>query len=124
MESNKHFTVAIVGGGIGGLTLAIGLLQRQIAVQIYEAAPAFKEIGLGLTIGPAAYRAMPLIDPQIRHLYDSLITTHADSPGYEQFRQTWFEVVWATTTTTNQVDPKSGQVLMDLKALPDRKSVV
>lgn len=125
MESSKHFTVAIVGGGIGGLTLAIGLLQRQIAVQIYEAAPAFKEIGLGLTIGPAAYRAMPLIDPQIRHLYDSLITTHADSPGYEQFRQTWFEVVWATTTTTtNQADPKSGQVLMDLKALPTGQTTV
>lgn len=119
MES-KNFTVAIVGGGIGGLALAIGLLQRNIAVQIYEAAPAFKEIGLGLSIGPAAYRAMPLIDPQIRHLYDSLITTHADSPGYEQFRQTWFEVVWATSHD----DPNSGQVLMDLKALPTGQTTV
>lgn len=113
----KNFTVAIVGGGIGGLTLAAGLLRRNVSVQIYEAAAAFKEVGLGLTIGPAAHRAMPLIDPQIRAIYDSLITTHADSPGYERFRQTWFEVVWATGA-------KAGDVLMDLKALPSGQTTV
>ncbi|GFF43140.1 salicylate hydroxylase [Aspergillus udagawae] len=116
-SAEKKFTVAIVGGGIGGLTLAAGLLRRNVPVQIYEAAPEFKEIGLGLTIGPAAHRAMRLIDPQIRQIYDSLITTHADSPGYERFKQTWFEVVWAT-------GPKSGQILMDLKALPSGQTTV
>lgn len=113
----KQFTVAIVGGGIGGLTLAIGLLRRNVSVQIYEAASAFGEIGLGLSIGPAAHRAMPLIDPQIREIYDSLITTHADSPGYEQFRQTWFEVIWAT-------GDKAGQLLMSLKALPSGQTTL
>lgn len=117
----KDFTVAIVGGGIGGLTLAIGLLQRSIPVQIYEAAPKFKEVGLGLTIGPAAHRAMLLIDPQIRRIYDSLITTHADSPGYEQYRETWFEVVWATGSGQGT---KSGEVLLDLKALPSGQTTV
>jgi salicylate hydroxylase len=107
----KRFTVAIVGGGVGGLTLAIGLLRRNVSVQIYEAAAAFKEIGLGLSMGPASHRAMPLIDPAICDIYDSLITTHADSPGYEKFSQTWFEFVWATGDQT-------GEVLMDLKALP------
>ncbi|GAQ05222.1 salicylate hydroxylase [Aspergillus lentulus] len=116
-SAEKQLTVAIVGGGIGGLALAAGLLRRNVPVQIYEAAPAFKEIGLGLTIGPAAHRAMPLIDPQIREIYDSLITTHADSPGYERFKQTWFEVVWAS-------GPKSGQTLMDLKALPSGQTTV
>lgn len=117
--SAKNFTVAIVGGGIGGLSLAVGLLRRNISVQIYEAAPEFKEVGLGLTIGPAAHRTMPLIDPQIRHIYDSLITTHADSPGYERFRETWFEVVWATGN-----EEKSGDVLLDLKALPSGQTTV
>ncbi|XHG07739.1 hypothetical protein AWENTII_010875 [Aspergillus wentii] len=115
--AGKNFTVAIIGGGIGGLTLAAGLLQRNVSVQIYEAASEFKEVGLGLTIGPAAHRAMPLIDPQIRRIYDSLITTHADSPGYERFRQTWFEVVWAT-------GENAGDVLMDLKALPSGQTTV
>ena len=113
----KQFTVTIVGGGIGGLTLAIGLLRRHVSVQLYEAAATFEEIGLGLSIGPAAHRAMPLIDPQIREIYDSLITTHADSPGYERFRQTWFEIVWAT-------GDKAGEVLMDLKALPSGQTTL
>lgn len=112
-----EFTVAIIGGGMGGLSLAIGLLRRRIPVTIYEAASAFGEVGLGLTIGPAAHRAMPLIDPKIREIYDALITTHADSPGYERFRETWFEVVWAT-------GDKEGDVMLDLKALPSGQTTV
>jgi salicylate hydroxylase len=117
MEDTKAFTLTIIGGGIGGLTLAAGLLRRNVRVQIYEAASAFSEIGLGLSIGPAAHRAMPLIDPQIRDIYDSLVTTHADSPGYEAFRQTWFEVVWAS-------GEKEGDLLMDLKALPSGQTTL
>ncbi|KAJ5167762.1 uncharacterized protein N7482_003356 [Penicillium canariense] len=115
--NTKDFTVTIVGGGIGGLTLAAGLLRRQVRVQIYEAASAFAEIGLGLSIGPAAHRAMPLIDPQIREIYDSLITTHADSPGYETFRQTWFEIIWAS-------GEREGELLMDLQALPSGQTTL
>ncbi|KAE8151910.1 hypothetical protein BDV25DRAFT_138390 [Aspergillus avenaceus] len=114
---SKKFTVTIVGGGIGGLVLAIGLLRRNVPVRIYEAAAAFAEIGLGLSIGPAAHRAMPLVDPQIREIYDSLVTTHADSPGYEHFRQTWFEIVWAS-------GPQEGDTLMNLKALPSGQTTL
>ena len=116
-ESSKNCTVAIVGGGIGGLALATGLLRRNVSVQIYEAASSFEEVGLGLSIGPAAHRAMPLIDPQIREIYDRLITTHADSPGYEHLRQTWFEIVWASGN-------HSGETLMDLKAPPSGQTTV
>lgn len=62
---------------------------------------------------------MPLIDPAIREIYDSLVTTHADSPGYEKFRDTWFEIVWAAGA-----HEKEGEVLMDLKALPSGQTTV
>ncbi|PYI09743.1 salicylate hydroxylase [Aspergillus sclerotiicarbonarius CBS 121057] len=117
MGPPRPFTVTIVGGGIGGLVLAVGLLRRQVPVQIFEAASAFTEIGLGLSIGPAAHRAMPLIDPQIPDIYDSLVTTHADSPGYEHYKQTWFEVVWAG-------GEHEGQTLMNLKALPSGQTTL
>ena len=113
----KRCNVAIVGGGIGGLALAIGLLRRNVRVQIYEAASSFEEIGLGLSIAPAAHRAMPLIDPYIREAYDKLVTTHADSPGYEHLRDTWFEIIWAT-------EDRSGELLMDLKAPPSGQTSV
>lgn len=116
-SNSKNFTVTIVGGGIGGLTLAAGLLRRNVPIHIYEAAAAFTEIGLGLSIGPAAHRAMPLVDPQIREIYDSLVTTHADSPGYEEFRQTWFEIIWASGA-------KEGDLLLDLKALPSGQTTL
>jgi glycine/D-amino acid oxidase-like deaminating enzyme len=32
----RRCDVAIVGGGIGGLTLAAGLLQRSVSVQVFE----------------------------------------------------------------------------------------
>ena len=43
--------------------------------------------------------------------------THADSPGYERFRQTWFEIIWASTA-------KEGELLLDLKALPSGQTTV
>ncbi|HLQ83554.1 MAG TPA: FAD-dependent monooxygenase [Pseudogracilibacillus sp.] len=50
--------VAIVGGGIGGLTTAIGLHKIGIKAHIYEQAPYFKPLGTGIGIGSNAMLAL------------------------------------------------------------------
>ena len=42
--------ITIVGAGIGGLTFAIALKQRGFEVEIFESAPAFKEVGAGINL--------------------------------------------------------------------------
>ncbi len=48
--------VAIVGGGICGLSLALNLSQRGIDCRVYERAPDIKELGVGITLLPHAMR--------------------------------------------------------------------
>jgi 2-polyprenyl-6-methoxyphenol hydroxylase-like FAD-dependent oxidoreductase len=50
--------VTIVGGGIGGLTLALMLHEAGIAARVYEAAPDLKAIGVGVNLLPHASREM------------------------------------------------------------------
>jgi 2-polyprenyl-6-methoxyphenol hydroxylase-like FAD-dependent oxidoreductase len=47
-------TVAIVGGGIGGLALALGLHQRGLDCDVYESVREVREIGVGITLLPHA----------------------------------------------------------------------
>ena len=48
--------IAIVGGGIAGLALALGLHRHGIRAQVYEAAADIAEIGVGITLLPHAMR--------------------------------------------------------------------
>ena len=51
--------VAIVGGGIGGMTLALSLVDAGIAnVNIYESAPSVEELGVGINVLPHAAREL------------------------------------------------------------------
>jgi 5-methylphenazine-1-carboxylate 1-monooxygenase len=49
-------TIAIVGGGICGLTLALNLHARGVSCRVYEAAPELKELGVGITLLPHGMR--------------------------------------------------------------------
>lgn len=44
--------VIVVGGGIGGLSFALGLQRRGIAVTVYERASELREIGAGIVMQP------------------------------------------------------------------------
>jgi 2-polyprenyl-6-methoxyphenol hydroxylase-like FAD-dependent oxidoreductase len=48
--------ILILGGGIGGLTLALALHQAGIACRVCEAAPEWKPLGVGINLLPHAMR--------------------------------------------------------------------
>jgi 2-polyprenyl-6-methoxyphenol hydroxylase-like FAD-dependent oxidoreductase len=55
MSTDKKF--AIVGGGIGGLTLAIAMQRKGFQVTVYESTPKFKPLGAGLGLAANAVKA-------------------------------------------------------------------
>jgi len=51
--------IAIVGGGIGGMTLALALADAGLRdVDVYESAPAIRELGVGISIQPHGAREL------------------------------------------------------------------
>ncbi len=50
--------VLIIGGGIGGLTLALSLHQAGIACRVFEAAPGIKALGVGVNLLPHGMREL------------------------------------------------------------------
>jgi salicylate hydroxylase len=75
----KHVPhVAIVGGGLCGLALAIALEKRNISYTIYERQDTFSEIGAGLNVAPNAIAAFDLIEPGLGSLVMALGTRNPD----------------------------------------------
>ena len=79
------YKLALIGGGIGGLCLAIGLVHNNVPFHLYEAAAAFAEIGAGVSFNAAAQRAMRLIDPRIAEGFFRQATHNAT------LTQHWFQ---------------------------------
>ncbi|KAI7615539.1 hypothetical protein KC319_g19667, partial [Hortaea werneckii] len=86
VNKDRKYSVAVVGGGIGGLCTAIGLLHQGVPVEIYEAASSFAEIGAGVSLGPNAARAMKLIDPAIHAGFLRCVTNN----GWPDRQNYWF----------------------------------
>jgi salicylate hydroxylase len=87
-SAKKSFNLAIVGGGIAGLSLAITLLQYGVDLTIYEAAPHFGEIGAGVAFGPNAGRAMEMMSPKI---YDAFMKCKTGNQSESKYNS-WFTV--------------------------------
>jgi salicylate hydroxylase len=58
MTRNQSREIAVIGGGIGGLTAALAFARRGANVTVYEQAPALTEVGAGLQITPNGARAL------------------------------------------------------------------
>ncbi len=75
-EARKPLKIAIIGGGIGGLSLLLGILNHcdptVIQPHLYEAADAFSEIGAGVGFLPNAVRAMQTVDPRLHKAYSRI----------------------------------------------------
>ena len=54
----RQRNVIVAGGGIGGLSAALGLAGKGCSVLVLEQADAFGEIGAGIQIGPNAFHAL------------------------------------------------------------------
>jgi salicylate hydroxylase len=89
--------ILIAGGGLGGLTAAIALLQRGFKVAVYEQAPELKELGAGLTLAATAMRVFESVGlwPRIRE-----IATHGQGLAFVHYRtgellQGQFDLEWS-----------------------------
>jgi salicylate hydroxylase len=76
--------IAIIGGGIAGVTAALGIFSKSVSVKVYERASGFREIGAGIGLSPNAERAMILLDPRIHAVFKSLATRNSED---------WFQYV-------------------------------
>lgn len=85
--------VAIVGGGMAGLALAVALQERGIQAQVFEKAPAKrKHFGTGMSIGQNGIRALEGIKPGLSEKMESLgqrtrqFTTTIRQPGEPEIK--------------------------------------
>lgn len=83
----KPFNIAVIGGGIAGLTLTVGLLKHSIPVTLYESAPKFGEIGAGVAFGPNAVRAMTMIDQRMKEAFERKATDNQ----WDSKSDCWFD---------------------------------
>src|SRR6201990_3150799 len=69
-EMPGSLRVAIVGGGIGGLTAALALRARGLDAVVFEQATILREIGAGVSLHPNAARLLKRIglDDQLRKI--------------------------------------------------------
>jgi 2-polyprenyl-6-methoxyphenol hydroxylase-like FAD-dependent oxidoreductase len=56
--AGRPVSIAIIGGGIGGLAAALSLLHKGFDVHVYERASALREVGAGIVLTPNATRLL------------------------------------------------------------------
>lgn len=114
----KPFHIAIIGGGLGGISLGIALSRRMkkstnknlpFTFTLYESRSSFTEIGAGINLGPQAVRTFRYIDPLLGEKVYAL-TTRNPSPNEE----VWVDLRWGgsdgiSATTAGDGDGDDGE---------------
>ena len=87
VSKTKRFEIAIIGGGIAGLTLAIALHHRGIPLTVYEQAPQFGEIGAGVSFSPNAVQAMKVCHQGVFEAFEKVCTRNV----WPEKQKVWFD---------------------------------
>jgi len=140
--------VIIVGGGVGGLSLALALAQRGVVSTVLEQAPALTPVGAGLQLGPNAVRVLeawglaePLRDhaqaPLRAEVKDAangrlLIANRLGSDAEARWgapylvlaRSALQAMLLAAVQASGAVDLRFGQGLVSARSEPDRAVAV
>ena len=61
--ASSRTSIAIIGGGIGGLTAALSLLRAGFDVRVYERVSTLREVGAGVIVSPNATRILHRLGP-------------------------------------------------------------
>jgi 5-methylphenazine-1-carboxylate 1-monooxygenase len=77
--------VAIIGGGVAGLALALNLEKRGVPCRVYESAPEVKELGVGITLLPHATRELDALG--LLETMTSLAIENLESCFFNRFGQ-------------------------------------
>ena len=104
LVNSEPLNVAIVGGGIVGLILAIGILRRDVNVKIYEQAHSFRGTGAGVAFTGNAQQCMRIIDPQIVDCLKRVATSNSDPHSPNEYLR------WVDGFHEEDNDPKTTEV--------------
>jgi 5-methylphenazine-1-carboxylate 1-monooxygenase len=77
--------ILIVGGGIGGLTLALELCRRGIGCRVFESAPQLAAVGVGVNLLPHAMRAYAELG--LQPALERVAVETADAAFFNRFGQ-------------------------------------
>lgn len=87
VSPRKQLNIAVVGGGLGGLSLAIGLVQRGISAQVYEGASSWTDAGAGLVFAKNSMDAMKKVSPDIYEAF----AKRSSGQGWESKKTTYMD---------------------------------
>ncbi|KAI0890807.1 hypothetical protein F4806DRAFT_489864 [Annulohypoxylon nitens] len=77
-QTGEPLHIAVIGGGIIGLSLAAGLVHRGISVKVYEKVSSFRPVGAGIGFTVHTKEALALLHPRTFEAAAKVATANGD----------------------------------------------